>query len=84
MWPLSRTRRRSNLPAAKPIQHAVAARLADDNLRDVLLPGHAQNAAGHVGIGRGDDFRAQFARQRQMLGQSFLVLGLASGCGCST
>ena len=59
---------------AKPVQRAVGPRFAHHDLGDILLAGHAQQAAGNIGIGCRNDFRAQFTRQRQMLGQPLLGL----------
>ena len=61
-------------PATAPaVQQASAARLAHDDLRGVLLLGHAQESARDVGVSGGDHFRPQFARQGQMPGQAGLV-----------
>ena len=72
-------------PAAAPaVQQPAPARLADDDLRDVLLFRHAQKTARDVRVRRGHDFRPQFPRQGQMLGQPGLVLLAPADCGCST
>ena len=62
----------------EPLQHgatapgfepARTARLADDDLRDVLLARHAQQAAHQVFVRGGDDFRAEFAGGGEILFQ---------------
>ncbi|MEI2722783.1 MAG: hypothetical protein V9H26_04340 [Verrucomicrobiota bacterium] len=53
--------------------HARTARLAEHDLGDVVLARRAQQAAHHVVVRRGDDFRAEFAGG----GEIFLELGLA-------
>lgn len=58
---------------AEQIHHAPTRGFADDDLRHVVLPCDAQHGGHDVAVRRGDDFRAKFAGEGEILLQSGLI-----------
>ena len=66
--------------AAQQLQRLPAHGLADDDLRDVLLAGNAQQAARDVVVRSGDDLTSQLTRKRQVAAKpGLLILGQSPG-----
>ena len=65
--------------APQEVQPARPARLADDDLRRVVLEGDAHERLGDVVVVRDDDLGAELPGEREVLLEAALVLGVEGG-----